>query len=221
MEVVPRSNAGGATDWLATRMGNRIAARNGNERAAHDAKQPDLSDLLTQIGQGSARALQRLIDCAWPRLTRYAARELGDTDLAEDVVQEAFIYLWRRRTAWSPGGSPQAYLYRIVRNRLIDEKRKRCVRAHWARSQAHLEQPRHATPAEELECNALVAVFDDAVRSLPDRRREAFNLVFLSGLSHQEAAEVMGVSKQTVSNQVTAALASVRAAIARARGEIP
>ena len=55
--------------------------------------------------------------------------------------------------------------------------------------------------------------FDAAVASLPDRRREVFELVFQRGLSHAEAATVLDISVQTVANQMSAALRSVRRAI--------
>ncbi|HWV34927.1 MAG TPA: sigma-70 family RNA polymerase sigma factor [Thermomicrobiales bacterium] len=172
-----------------------------------------LEDVMRNVKRGSARALQRLIDALWVDLFRYAARELGDPELAEDVVQDAFVYLWQRRAAWTPGGSPRAYIFRMVRNRVIDERRKRQVRARWAYSREGLRYASPATPDDEFTCSAITRAFNQAVSALPERRRETFSLVFLRGLSHEEAADVLGISKQTVSNQVAAALKAVRAAL--------
>ncbi|MXV95835.1 MAG: sigma-70 family RNA polymerase sigma factor [Gemmatimonadetes bacterium] len=172
-----------------------------------------LDRLMAAIKGGSSRALGRLMSLCWEELVRYAARQLGDVELARDVVQEAFIQVWERRWGWRPRGSARAYLYRIVRHLVIDEKRKQGVRRRWAEGQRLVDAPRPATPAEELDAKVLADAFEAAVASLPDRRREVFELVFQRGLSHAEAAAVLDISVQTVANQMSAALRSVRRAI--------
>ena len=59
----------------------------------------------------------------------------------------------------------------------------------------------------------LTDAFEAAVASLPERRREVFELVFQRGLSHAETAAVMGISVPTVANQMSAALRTVRRAV--------
>jgi len=172
-----------------------------------------LDRLMAAIKGGSSRALGRLMSLCWDELVRYAARQLGDVEMARDVVQEAFIQVWERRRGWQPRGSARAYLYRIVRHLVIDEKRKQGVRRRWAEGQRLVDAPRPATPAEELDAKVLADAFEAAVESLPDRRREVFELVFQRGLSHAEAAAVLDISVQTVANQMSAALRSVRRAI--------
>ena len=172
-----------------------------------------LDRLMAAIKGGSSRALGSLMNLCWEELVRYAARQLGDVEVARDVVQEAFIQVWERRRGWRPRGSARAYLYRIVRHLVIDEKRKQGVRRRWAEGQQFVDAPRPATPAEELDAKVLADAFEAAVASLPDRRREVFELVFQRGLSHAEAGAVLDISVQTVANQMSAALRSVRRAI--------
>ena len=172
-----------------------------------------LDRLMAAVKGGSSRALGRLMNLCWDDLVRYAARQLGDVELARDLVQEAFIQVWERRRGWRPRGSARAYMYRIVRHQVIDEKRKQGVRRRWAEGQQLVDAPRPATPAEEFDAKVLADAFEAAVASLPDRRREVFELVFQRGLSHAEAAAVLDISVQTVANQMSAALRSVRQAI--------
>lgn len=172
-----------------------------------------LDRLMPAIKGGSTRALGRLMSLCWEELVRHAARQLGDVEVARDVVQEAFIQVWERRRGWRPRGSARAYLYRIVRHLVIDEKRKQGVRRRWAESRQLVDAPRPPTPAEELDAKVLADAFEAAVALLPDRRREVFELVFQRGLSHAEAAAVLDISVQTVANQMSAALRSVRRAI--------
>lgn len=180
----------------------------------------DLTSLMAAIRGGSEAALGRLMELCWPELVRYAASQLGDVELARDVAQEAFIQVWERRRGWQPRGSARVYLYRIARNLVIDQKRRRTVRLRWLNRQGRrdgLAGRAHApTPAEILDAKLLADAFQAAVASLPDRRREVFELVFQRGLSHAEVAAVMGVSAQTVANQMSTALRTVRQAVARA-----
>jgi RNA polymerase sigma factor (sigma-70 family) len=179
----------------------------------------DLRDLMEEIREGSARAFQELVDRLWPELVRFAVWDTGDPDVARDAVQEAFIDLWQRRRSWVRAGSPRAYLYRVVRHQLLDEQRKRKVRESWAareRLRPHSSPP---DPGEVLAATRAEAAFARSVDSLPPRRREAFSLVVLRGLSHREAAEVLDVSEQTVANQVSTALREVREALTSVTGQ--
>lgn len=153
------------------------------------------------------------MDRCWPELVRYAARQVGEVDLARDIVQETLIQVWERRRAWEPRGSVRAYLYRIVRNLVIDEKRRQGVRRRWAQRQEFALSPRPVTPDEVLDEKLLTEAFETAVAALPERRREVFELVFQRGLSHADAAAVMGLSVQTVANQMSTALRAVRTAV--------
>ena len=183
------------------------------EEARTSAAKDTLAPLMAAIRGGSQSALGQLMDLCWPELVRYAARQVGDLDLARDIVQETLIQIWERRRAWEPRGSVRAYLYRIVRNLVIDEKRRQGVRRRWAAGQELAPSPRPATPDEVLDEQLLTEVFETAVAALPDRRREVFELVFMRGLSHADAATVMGLSVQTVANQMSHALRSVRKAV--------
>ena len=181
--------------------------------ARPSAEEDPLAPLMADIRGGSQSALGRLMDLCWPELVRYAARQVGDLDLARDIVQETLIQVWERRRAWEPRGSVRAYLYRIVRNLVIDEKRRQGVRRRWAERQEFAPSRRPATPDEVLDEQLLTEVFETAVAALPARRREVFELVFQRGLSHADAAAVMGLSVQTVANQMSSALRSVRKAV--------
>ena len=179
----------------------------------------DPASLMASIRGGSESALGRLMELCWGELVRYAASQLGDVELSRDVVQEAFIQVWERRRAWRQRGSARAYLYRIVRNLVIDQKRRQGVRRRWLTRQGREDAAtgaHAATPAEVLDAKMLADAFQAAVASLPDRRREVFELVFQRGLSHAEAAAVMNVSPQTVANQMSSALRTVRQAVTAA-----
>jgi RNA polymerase sigma-70 factor, ECF subfamily len=187
---------------------------NRNAESAIDARD---RGLLRAIRGGSAEALEELIGLYWAPLVRFAARQLEDMDVAEDVVQDTFVHLWQRRAEWLPSGSARAYLFRITRNLVIDESRRREVRKRWRILRRRVE-PEPLTPEGVLEGSRLWAAYEEGIASLSPRRREAFLLVHVQGLSHAEAAEVMGVTPRTVSNQVVAALGELRDILRRTGG---
>ena len=182
--------------------------------ATANAEGDPLAPLMAAMRDGSESALGELMELCWAELVRYAARQLGEVETGRDIAQEAFIQVWRRRRAWKPRASVRAYLYRIVRSLVIDQRRKQGVRRRWAAAQQRSPQATPTTPAEELDATILAEVFEAAVASLPERRRDVFELVFLRGLSHAEAAEAMGISAQTVANQMSSALRTIRSAVA-------
>jgi RNA polymerase sigma-70 factor (ECF subfamily) len=139
---------------------------------------------------------------------------LGGVDAAEDIAQQVFIQLWQRRSEWHFTGSVQSYLYRVARNLALNEQRHQTTRERWSERVRRRGQRRPVRPDQVVEGRELQEAVDSAIAALPDRRREVFILARFQGLSYREVAEVMGISTQTVANQLSAALADLRHALA-------
>jgi len=168
--------------------------------------------LMERVRDGHRDSLRILLERYWSSLVGYAAGFVGGRDPAKDVVQDTFIRVWTKREEWSSGGSVSAYLYRIVRNLSLNARRDRSTaRRHddlCGVTRAREDPPRR--PDEALEAASLRAEVEAAIEALPERRREVFVLSRFHGLTHREIAETMEISPQTVSNQMTAALAELR-----------
>lgn len=164
---------------------------------------------MRRLRLGSTSALAELMKLYWPPLVRYATRLVGSIDVAEDLVQEAFVSIWKRRATWSPTGTPRAFLYQVTRNLASKHHRRLFVRRR-AVELVRVESLRPATPQEDVEREELRAAFEAALAELPPRRREAFVLARYHQMSLKEIGEVMGTSPQTVANQISAAAADLR-----------
>jgi len=135
-------------------------------------------------------------------LGMYALRIVEDTDVAEDMVQEAFIKAWQATEAGAEIGNFRGYMYRAVRNECI----------------SHLRQQRPAAGLEEVaevaDTDVDTSVRDAriwrAIDALPERCREVFLLSKRDGLSQEEIALEMGISVKTVKNQMTKAYERLR-----------
>lgn len=173
-------------------------------------------ELMLHIREGNARALETLLHRYWTPLVRYAFRLLHSTDSAEDVVQETFVTVWKQRTNWKPVGTPQAFLYRMVRNRALHELRTKGLREQKAPELARHGRRKHVdTPYDIAIGKELHQALQQALACLPDRRREAFVLSRYHKLSLGEVAQIMGVSTQTVANHASMAAAELRRILER------
>lgn len=164
------------------------------------------------LARGDAAAFAELLEDHWLPLVRYAMRLLGTRDLAEDAVQDAFVRLWEKRTRIDPKRPVQSYLYRILRNRVLDEVRRerfRDARTPLLKAAAAVPPtPSQVTEAEDLECAAA-----RAIDALPQRRREVFVLAHLNNLSYKEIAQIMQITPRTVANHMSLALSELRSVL--------
>jgi len=130
--------------------------------------------------------------------------------IAGDIVQNVFIALWKKREELDPRQSVKAYLFQAVRNRslnyLRDHSRETIGLETADKSQA--ESMEHTNPQEEADRR--MDLLKQWISDLPERQREAFELSRFEGLDHDEIADVMNVSPNTVNNHIVAALKHLR-----------
>jgi len=168
-------------------------------------------DLIRGLRSDDPAALQAVLERYWARLVAFAYRMVGDAGDPEDQVQEVLARLWGRRHGLQDEGSLKALLYTMVRNRCLDDLRRRARRDQL---EGQLPSPTHTrTPWEDVHGAELQRAAAAAVSRLPPRRREVFRLVREEGLSYQDVAEVLELSPQTVANHMSLALADLRTAL--------
>ena len=171
------------------------------------------ASLVMRLKKGDRSVMEALLAAYWGGLVRFALGILGDRDRAEDIVQEAFVCVWERRDKWKHSESLRPILYRIVRNRSLNENRRCATFVKWAQSFRHPESDATPGPLQALEESNLRAVVRNAVDSLPPRRREIFVLIRFHHFSYKEAAKALDLSPQTIANQMSQATQDLRSAL--------
>ena len=123
---------------------------------------------------------------------------------AEDVVQEAFLTLWRTGHYDAAQGSVRAYLMAIVHNRAIDRlRRDRRLTSETPIDDAVADRLPASEPIhEEVERGAVAGVLRSAFTALPDAQRATLELAYFGGLSHREIAVVRREPVGTVKGRV-------------------
>jgi RNA polymerase sigma-70 factor (ECF subfamily) len=180
-------------------------------RTQDDAEVSDAL-LLDRIAGDDCHALDLAIQRYWRPLVGYLFRLVDTADRAEDIAQRTFCQLWDRRARWRREGSLRGLLYRVARNFALSERRRRLVEVRSATLQRGAPA-RNPTPVELLEDQQLRIALDHAIERLPRRRREVFVLRCVHDLSYKEIGEIMDISTQTVANQLSHALATLRRAL--------
>ena len=143
-------------------------------------------------------------------LCLYALRLLSDLDRAEDVVQDSFVKILERPACISllPERQVAAYLFRIVRNRCVDELRRDGHQTVLSlESSGRGELP---VKQEDMDEAVVAARLWTAIDALPDRCREVFLMAKRDGMTYREIAEELGISERTVEHHVAKALHILR-----------
>ncbi|MES1249452.1 MAG: RNA polymerase sigma-70 factor [Chitinophaga rupis] len=147
------------------------------------------------------------------------ALRLTKSDLyAKDIIQEVFLSLWDHRSNIAGIHNMEAWLYRVTENKILDFLRKAAVNSRlknavWANLQDSLTNET-INLVEAKECESIIR---KAVDSLPPQRQLIYRLNRDKGMSYQEIADELSVSRHTVKNQVFSALESIRKFITRHR----
>lgn len=166
------------------------------------------AELMTRVGRGDMTALGSLAERHRGRVLGLSYRLLGDWHQAEDVAQETFLRLRQAAGAYEPQSKFTTWLYRIVHNLSMDQRRKA-----W-RSPSSLEsvEAEAVAPAQEdpVEKSELAKLVQRALAELPQRQRQAVILHRYEGLSHEEIAEVTGWSKSAVESLLVRAYENLR-----------
>ena len=166
-------------------------------------------DLFARLRADDTDALDAALKQHWSLVVDYIKRLTVSVDAAEDVAQRTFCQLWDRRSQWRSEGSMRALLCRIARNYAISEHRRASADERSAAVFAELNEP--VSPVRDsLEAEQLRSALDREISLLPARRREIVVLRCVHDLSYKEIAEVMNIAPQTVANQLSSALATLR-----------
>src|SRR5919112_1245172 len=169
-------------------------------------------DLISQIGQGDAQAFATLYDRHIRVAYSLAYRLIGEKQAAEDLLQEAFLKLWRGAASYrAERGSVRTWLLSIVHNRGIDQLRSLSSRRR-TQEKVEASAPR-VQPSEafaESWRNAQRDQVREALKSLPAEQLKVLELAYFSGYTHVEIAELLELPLGTVKGRMRLGLQKVR-----------
>ena len=171
------------------------------------------ADLIARCARGDQAALASLYDMTAAHVNGLALRILGDRDLAEEITGDVFLQAWRSAASYDSGrGSPIAWLLTIARSRAIDRLRTTATdRRRTAPFELGLKAA--ATEPGPEEASSLVQrsrFVRAAMERLSREQREAIELAFFTGLSHNEIADTLGIPLGTIKTRIRLGMGRLR-----------
>jgi len=172
--------------------------------------------LYHQIRQNNKSAFDALFQKYYSRLCRFAYTYTRSLELAEETVQNTFIKIWTQRHSLAITTSVLSYLFTSVRNQSLNEMKKMSVRISHETEFAEgreVEADKNAGLNEEKFKKYVCS----AIEQLPEKCLEIFTLSRNDGLTYDEIAGYLGISKKTVENQMGIAFKKLRKLLAPIR----
>jgi RNA polymerase sigma factor (sigma-70 family) len=167
-----------------------------------------LDEYLVLLAQSGSRQAMGVLVSRWsPRLLRYAARMLGDTEAARDVVQETWASALRTLKGLQDPQRLTPWLYSITTRKGVDAMR-RAVRGRRLRARIDIENAVNGAASDLPAANGLDLTA--AIRRLPLEQRMAINLHYGEDLNVEDIATVLGVPPGTVKSRLHHARRSLK-----------
>ena len=169
-------------------------------------------ELISFVGRGDSEAFAVLYDRHSRPAYSLAYRIMGEKQAAEDVVQDAFLKVWRAATSYRVArASVRTWILSIVHNRGIDQLRSTASRRRTqekVEASAPTSQPSEAF-AESWR-NTQRERVREALKTLPEEQLKILELAYFSGYTHVEIAELLGVPLGTVKGRMRLGLKKMR-----------
>ena len=165
------------------------------------------------LQKGSYSDFNKLYDLYADRLYGFAYNLTHSSEMAEEIVQEVFLKIWQMREHLSPEYSFRSFLFTIAKNKFLNDLRNRLTLLSY---DEYITQLDYATEGgensteSEFNFNELNEQVLQSKDKLSKRQKMIFEMSKEEGLSNQEIALKLGISEQSVRNQLSSALKVLR-----------
>ncbi|WP_199120783.1 RNA polymerase sigma factor [Pedobacter sp. ASV28] len=167
-------------------------------------------ELLLKLRNGEASAFAEIYNQYRSKILVYACNLCKSEDLAEEIVQEVFIKIWQKRAQINTALHFGAYIKKITLNHVLNHLKK-VAREKVLQKElfGYIEALRNSTE-ENLFEKELLKTYDEAIQNLPPQKKLIYHMSRIEDLSHDEIAEKLNISKNTVKNHMVEATRFIR-----------
>ncbi|MET0393737.1 MAG: RNA polymerase sigma-70 factor [Chitinophagaceae bacterium] len=166
-----------------------------------DSTYGDERVLFHRLAQDDEQAYTEIFHLFTPRLFPYLLKIARDEHLARELLQETFVKLWEKRASLEQVEQPVAWLFRVAANLCLMHLRTQANRYRLLQQKGSAPEAVNEITAQ-LEGREVARVIQQAVHALPPQRQKIYRLSREDGLAHQQIADQLQISVQTVKNQL-------------------
>jgi len=190
----------------------------------------DSRQLYEAIQRGVEHAFSLFFNEHYSSVYRYVIKYGIRHEVAQDIVQQSFIYLWDHRSRINPDKSLKAYVYAAAHSRVLnsirDNKELPSSDKDYLFEHPNLGAENNSSNLQDAESSLFIntvneeeekkqeiekrLLIEEAIRSLAPKRQQAFRLCYLEQFTHEETAQLMNITKKTVEHHMGLALAELR-----------
>jgi RNA polymerase sigma-70 factor (ECF subfamily) len=188
----------------------------GSAQTSDAGKAPSREALLQACASGDRAALHSLYQVTAPQLFGLALSILRSRELAEDIVQDAFVLVWRNAHSFDPGrGAAMAWLARIVRNRCLDLLRRRGREAPLDDTFMRSWEDPAPSPADLTALSRDAQRLRDCLDELDESPRRSLMLAYYEGMTFEQVAGRLGAPLGTVKGWIRRSLIRLKGCMER------
>lgn len=176
-----------------------------------DLKHLSDEELIYWLNESNVLAFNEIYNRYWMKLLAQATYDLQNESEAEECVQDVFVKIWNNRATLSLRFKLSTYLYRAIKNQIINVLEKR-----YAKRNQLLPLPADLDVGSVLSADSvllekeLLAALEAAVAALPEKCGVVYRMSRFEGKTNQEIARELGISEKTVEGHVTKAIKDIR-----------
>ncbi len=174
----------------------------------------DSALLAKKIKEGDHKAFRSFFDAYYDSLLRFLVSKNTSIEIAKDLIQKAFIYIWEHRNSIDPEKSLRAFIFRIAYTRMLNHHRDN---KKFNEETAVPEQQTNHTPEDMAQAADLEKTIDKAIQNMPEKRGTVFQLCFIEDFTYKEAAKALDVTPKTIENHMGLALKDMRKSLKKFR----
>jgi RNA polymerase sigma-70 factor (family 1) len=179
-------------------------------KGSNSIKNLDDSELTYLLCDGNREAFNEIYERYWLKLYRASIKRIKSSDDAKDIVQDLFISLWMKRETLVINRSLSSYLYTAIKYKVINHIEANIVKNNYLNSLNKAVMDYDNSTYETIDFQDMEKLLDSGINNLTPKVKEVFELSRKKHLSVNEIAQKLNVSDQTIKNQISKALKSLR-----------
>ena len=178
-------------------------------------------ELLARLASGDKAAFDALYHYYEPRLRLFLTPfTRSDEHLMNVILQDIFVKCWIKRNDLTGIEQLEYYLQRMAKNRLLDLQKLQKIQSNHIGNYAQLQEQSTELTGHQVQLKEYMTIARQGIDALPERRRQIFSLSVFEGLSIDEIAGRMNLSREVVKKQLQKARSFLKTYIAE-KGDLP